>query len=41
MVDETNQLRTDYHPCRRCYERENAKFNVSQGQQRDVNPLPQ
>lgn len=36
MVDETNQLRTEYRLCRRCYERENAKFNASHGHQRDL-----
>lgn len=34
VVDETNQLRTEYRLCRTCCERENAKFNASRGKQR-------
>ena len=36
MVDETNQLRTDYRLCHTCYDRENARFNASHGQERDL-----
>ena len=34
LVDETNQLRTEYRLCRSCCERENAKFNASHGKHR-------